>query len=81
MNRLLISAAHKSSGKTTLTHRPVRRAARARPRRCSRSKRAGLYRSDVAQPASGRPCHNLDFYLMGEDEILRTFARTSRART
>ncbi|MDO8597542.1 MAG: cobyrinate a,c-diamide synthase, partial [Sulfuricaulis sp.] len=28
--------------------------------------------------AAGRDCHNLDFYLMGRDEILRTFAARSR---
>ncbi len=78
MNRLLISAAHKSSGKTTL---------------CVGLCAALHVRGLVVQPfkkgpdfidpmwlsmASGRDCHNLDFYLMGQDEILRTFASRSR---
>jgi cobyrinic acid a,c-diamide synthase len=78
MNRLLISAAHKSSGKTTLC-----------VGLCAALRTRGL----VAQPfkkgpdfidpmwlslAAGRDCHNLDFYLMGRDEILRTFAARSR---
>jgi cobyrinic acid a,c-diamide synthase len=74
MNRLLISAAHKSSGKTTITLGL-----------CAALRRRG----QVVQPfkkgpdyidpmwlglASGRACHNLDFYLMGHAEIVRTFA-------
>ena len=74
MHRLLISAAHKSSGKTTLSIGL-----------CAALHHRGL----VVQPfkkgpdfidpmwlglASGRACHNLDFYLMGHDEILTTFA-------
>jgi cobyrinic acid a,c-diamide synthase len=77
MNRLLISAAHKSSGKTTLCIGL-----------CAALRTRGL----VVQPfkkgpdfidpmwlslAAGRDCHNLDFYLMGRDEILRTFAARS----
>ncbi len=78
MNRLLISAAHKSSGKTTLSLGL-----------CAALHKRGL----VVQPfkkgpdyidpmwlslAGRRDCHNLDFYLMGRDEILRTFADHSR---
>jgi cobyrinic acid a,c-diamide synthase len=78
MNRLLISAAHKSSGKTTL---------------CVGLCAALHARGHVVQPfkkgpdfidpmwlslAAGRDCHNLDFYLMGRDEILRSFAARSR---
>ncbi len=75
MNRLLISAAHKSSGKTTV----------------SLGLAAALtQRGLVVQPfkkgpdyidpmwlglAAGRDCHNLDFYLMGREEILATVAR------
>ncbi|MDO8705316.1 MAG: cobyrinate a,c-diamide synthase [Sulfuricaulis sp.] len=77
MNRLLISAAHKSSGKTTLS-----------VGLCAALHARGL----VVQPfkkgpdfidpmwlslASGRDCHNLDFYLMGRAEIQRSFALRS----
>ncbi len=73
MRRLLISAAHKSSGKTTFSIGL-----------CAALRRRGL----VVQPfkkgpdyidpmwlmlASQRACHNLDFYLMGRDEILSLF--------
>lgn len=77
MQRLLISAAHKSSGKTTLSIGL-----------CAALHDRGL----VVQPfkkgpdfidpmwlslASGRPCHNLDFYLMEHAEILATFGTES----
>mgnify|MGYP001285113371 FL=1 len=69
MNRLFISAAHKSSGKTTV---------------CIGLCAALGARGEVVQPfkkgpdyidplwlglAAGRPCYNLDAYLMGADEI------------
>nr|AFI78638.1 cobyrinic acid a,c-diamide synthase DsrN [uncultured bacterium ws034A6] len=72
MSRLLISAAHKSSGKTTVTLGL-----------CAALAERGL----VVQPfkkgpdyidpmwlgqAAGRPCHNLDFYNMSHEEILTT---------
>ncbi|GAB4507025.1 MAG: hydrogenobyrinic acid a,c-diamide synthase (glutamine-hydrolyzing) [Sulfuricaulis sp.] len=78
MNRLLISAAHKSSGKTTLSIGL-----------CAALRQRGL----VVQPfkkgpdfidpmwlslATGRDCHNLDFFLMGREEILRTFSARSQ---
>lgn len=77
MNRLLISAAHKSSGKTTLSIGL-----------CA----AFSQRGTIVQPfkkgpdyidpmwlgqAAGRPCHNLDFYTMPHDEILRTLQQQS----
>ncbi len=74
MNRLLISAAHKSSGKTTLSI-GLCAALRARGLAVQPFKKG----PDFIDPmwlalAAGRDCHNLDFYLMGRDEILRTFA-------
>jgi len=74
MNRLIVSAAHKSSGKTTL---------------CIGLAAALAARGEVVQPfkkgpdyidplwlglAAGRPCYPLDAYLMGEDEIRGEFA-------
>ena len=72
MNRLLISAAHKSSGKTTISIGLCK---------------ALLDQGDIVQPykkgpdyidpmwlgrAAQRPCYNLDFYTMQPEEILAT---------
>ena len=78
MNRLLISAAHKSSGKTTLSI-GLCAALRARGHVVQPFKKG----PDFIDPmwlslAAGRDCHNLDFYLMGHDEIRSTFAARSR---
>lgn len=77
MNRLLISAAHKSSGKTTLSIGL-----------CAAFRQQGA----IVQPfkkgpdyidplwlgrAAGRPCHNLDFYTMPHNEILQTLQQQS----
>jgi cobyrinic acid a,c-diamide synthase len=77
MNRLLISAAHKSSGKTTLSV-GLCAALRDRGHVVQPFKKG----PDFIDPmwlslAAGRNCHNLDFYLMGRDEILRSFAARS----
>jgi cobyrinic acid a,c-diamide synthase len=81
MNRLFISAAHKSSGKTTV---------------CIGLAAALAARGEVVQPfkkgpdyidplwlglAAGRPCYNLDAYLMGQDEIRAQFAHRMRGAT
>ena len=78
MNRLLISAAHKSSGKTTLSV-GLCAALRDRGHVVQPFKKG----PDFIDPmwlslAAGRDCHNLDFYLMGRDEIMHTFAARSR---
>lgn len=72
-SRFLISAAHKSSGKTTLSIGL-----------CAALSERGLkvqpYKKgpDYIDPmwltrASGKPCHNLDFYLMGQGEVREVF--------
>ena len=81
MNRLFISAAHKSSGKTTV---------------CIGLCAALRARGEVVQPfkkgpdyidplwlglAAGRSCYNLDAYLMGADEIRAQVARGMRGAT
>ena len=81
MNRLLISAAHKSSGKTTV---------------CVGLCAALRARGEVVQPfkkgpdyidplwlglAAGRPCYNLDAYLMSDDEIRADVARRLQGAT
>lgn len=73
MSQLLISAAHKSSGKTTVTLGLC----------ASLSQRGVLIQPfkkgpDYIDPmwltrASGRTCHNLDFYTDSEKEILNLF--------
>ena len=75
MSRFLISAAHKSSGKTTLSIGL-----------CAALHAKGLavqaYKKgpDFIDPmwlaqATGRACYNLDFYMMARDEILDTYYR------
>lgn len=74
MPRILVSAAHKSSGKTTIS---IGLCAALSKRGLSvQSFKKG---PDYIDPmwlstATGRPCHNLDFYLMPPDEIRENFA-------
>jgi len=74
MPHLLISAAHKSSGKTTLCigicAELRRRGVRVQP-----FKKGPDYIDPLwLGQAAGRPCHNLDFYTQDREEIRRSFA-------
>jgi cobyrinic acid a,c-diamide synthase len=79
MHRFLVSAAHKSSGKTTLS---VGLAAALRRRGLApQTFKKG---PDYIDPlwlalASGRPCRNLDFYVASREEILASYARHGAA--
>lgn len=78
MTRLLVSAAHKSSGKTTVSM-GLCAALTASGHRVQPFKKGPDYIDPMwLGRASGRPCHNLDFYTMGRDEILATFTRRAR---
>jgi cobyrinic acid a,c-diamide synthase len=75
MPHLLISAAHKSSGKTTVTL-GLCAALRRRELAVQPFKKGPDYIDPMwLSLASGRACHNLDFYLQSHDEILSVFAR------
>lgn len=75
MTHLLISAAHKSSGKTTVSL-GLCAALRARGQRIQAFKKGPDYIDPMwLGQAAGRPCRNLDFYTMERDEILRSFRR------
>ena len=70
MQRLLISAAHKSSGKTTLTL-GLCAALHARGLQVQSYKKGPDYIDPMwLSRASERDCHNLDFQTMSDDEIL-----------
>ena len=78
MNRVFISAAHKSSGKTTVCI-GVCAALRARGHTVQPFKKGPDYIDPMwLGLAAGRPCYNLDAYLMSENEICDEFARRSR---
>lgn len=75
MPNLFISAAHKSSGKTTVTL-GLCRALRNLGHRVQAFKKGPDYIDPIWHGlASGRPSYNLDFHMMGQDEITALFAR------
>lgn len=74
MNRLLISAAHKSSGKTTLSVGVCAALAQRRLKVQPFKKGPDYIDPMWLSLASERPCQNLDFFLMGHEEILATFS-------
>jgi cobyrinic acid a,c-diamide synthase len=75
MAHLLISAAHKSSGKTTITL-GLCAALRRRGHVVQPFKKGPDYIDPMwLGEAAGRACHNLDFFTTGTDEIRENFAR------
>ena len=79
MNRLLVSAAHKSSGKTTVCI-GLAAALAARGETVQPFKKGPDYIDPIwLALAAGRPCYNLDPYLSPPDEIRAAFARHMRS--
>ena len=78
MQRILISAAHKSSGKTTLTI-GLCAALHARGNSVQAFKKGPDYIDPMwLSRASHRDCHNLDFQTMSNEEILATVSLYSK---
>ena len=75
--RILISAAHKSSGKTTVSL-GICAALKEREIKVRPFKKGPDYIDPMwLQSASGNACYNLDFYTMSHDEILSTLSHKS----
>ena len=75
MNRVLISAAHKSSGKTTVSI-GICAALTARGHSVQPFKKGPDYIDPMwLSQASGRSCRNLDLYTMSHAEVVSTFIR------
>ncbi len=77
MNRMLISAAHKSSGKTTVSI-GLCAALHKRGHIVQSYKKGPDYIDPMwLSQASGRTCRNLDPYLMEDEDVVSTFVRHS----
>ncbi len=77
MPRVFISAAHKSSGKTTITL-GLAAALQARGHTVQPFKKGPDYIDPQwLEMAAQRPCYNLDFHMMRRDEIEGQFARAA----
>jgi cobyrinic acid a,c-diamide synthase len=79
MTRFYVSAAHKSSGKTTISV-GITAALSARGLRVQTFKKGPDYIDPQwLRLASGRPCYNLDYNTQSQGEILSAFARRADA--
>ncbi len=77
MNRMLISAAHKSSGKTMVSI-GLCAALATRGHAVQPFKKGPDYIDPMwLSQAAGHPCRNLDLYLMENDDVVATFAQHS----
>lgn len=75
MSCLYLSAAHKSSGKTTITL-GLARALRERGLMVQPFKKGPDYIDPIwHRQAAGTPCYNLDFHMMTREEIVQLFTR------
>ncbi|MCG6969902.1 MAG: cobyrinate a,c-diamide synthase, partial [Gammaproteobacteria bacterium] len=80
MGHFLISAAHKSSGKTTISI-GLCAALKQKNHTVQAFKKGPDYIDPMwLSKATRRPCYNLDFYTMEREEILQTFSRGHNAQ-
>ena len=77
MKRLLISAAHKSSGKTTISIGLCKALSDLGDKVQPYKKGPDYIDPMWLGRATNRPCYNLDFYTMQRDEILATMQHYS----